>query len=247
VFRIFPSVVLAAVFLAALLVPVAGHRSVLAFEGDFLVFAMALGLATFFGLVGAMDVGSSFEGMGASREATFTSLVEVAFFVIAASLAGLSGHFTLQSIFGFFGQGEQLVVLTGILSVVALFLMLLIEGCRVPIDDPETHLELTMIHEVMILDNSGPDLAYLQYASSLKMVVFGMLIINLLLPPGLVFWQSAGLVLAGQGLLSVAVGTLESLIARARLKRLPEFIFVIVSAALIVFFCLLLYSYRGVR
>ncbi len=117
-----------------------------------------------------MDTGSSFEGMGTSREACFTSIVEPAFFIILGSIMALSGNYTFESLSKITTNAGSYGVLIIIFAVLALFLMVLIEGCRVPVDDPATHLELTMIHEVMILDNSGFDLALITWASGIKML-----------------------------------------------------------------------------
>ena len=135
----------------------------------FVVFSYVLAFGKFFSLISALDTGSSFEGMGASREACFSTIVEPAFFIAMGSvvaLTGVSNFYNLKlilqnaGIYGFF-------IL--ILLIVALFLMLLIECCRVPVDDPTTHLELTMIHEVMVLDNSGIDLAFITWGAAIKM------------------------------------------------------------------------------
>ena len=120
------------------------------------------------------------------------------------------------------------------MAVISLFIMLLTECSRVPVDDPTTHLELTMIHEVMILDNSGIDLALLTWASGIKMVILMALIANLIIPLGLSTMASIGLFLLALILFSVLIGTLESAIARLRMSHVFEFVFVMSSFALVV-------------
>ena len=125
-------------------------------------------------------------------------------------------------------------ILIAFLAVLALFVMLLTECSRVPVDDPTTHLELTMIHEVMILDNSGQDLAVITWAAGIKMVVLEALIANFILPSNLSIGLSAVLFLAVIGLIAVIIGTLESAIARLRMSHVFEFIFSMSSFALII-------------
>ena len=158
IFKFTPILIFATTLFAGLFVPMLGGSSVINMQGGFILFAYLLGLGKFFALLSAMDTGSSFEGMVASREACFTTIVEPAFFIIMASLIALSGNYTFESLFLILESAGGLGILIMILAVLALVVMLLTECCRVPVDDPTTHLELTMIHEVMILDNSGQDL-----------------------------------------------------------------------------------------
>ena len=136
-----------------------------------IVFAYILGLGKFFALISAMDTGSSFEGMGASREACFTSIVEPAFFMVIGSIMALTGNYTFDALGKILSSAGTYGILIIVFTALVLFIMLLTEGSRVPVDDPATHLELTMIHEVMILDNSGVDLALMTWASGMKMVI----------------------------------------------------------------------------
>ncbi len=245
VFRFAPVVVCAAILFAGLLVPIAPGRAAFSSAGDFVLFAYALGLAKFFALAAAMDTGSSFEGMGAAREATFSGLAEPAFMVTMASLALLSGHGSFSAILAGLSPGPGSAALAAVLSGLALLIMLLVEGCRGPVDDPATHLELTMIHEVMILDNSGPGLALLTYAAWLKTTLIAALIANLVVPAGLPPLAGLAAVLGVMALLAVAVGLIESLLPRLRLAHVPPFIFLMSSLALIVFSSLLLFVFGG--
>lgn len=234
IFKLSPLITFATVIFAGLFVPMVQGISVINMDGGFIIFAYILGLGKFFALLSAMDTGSSFEGMGASREACFTTIVEPAFFIIMASIIALTGNYTFHSMSMVLANAGGLGVLIIILAVLALFVMLLTECCRVPVDDPTTHLELTMIHEVMILDNSGQDLGLITWAAGIKMVILESLIAVLIIPMNLGFWYSLIAFLAVILGLAVVIGTLESCIARLRMSHVFEFIFAMSSFALII-------------
>jgi formate hydrogenlyase subunit 4 len=241
VFKFAPIVSFASVIFAALFVPLANGAAVINLQFAFIVFAYTLSFGKFFSLIAALDTGSSFEGMGASREACFSTIVEPAFFITMASIAALSQNYS-------FGSFKHILEGAGVygyliiaLAVVTLFVMLLIEGCRVPVDDPTTHLELTMIHEVMILDNSGVDLGFITWGAAIKMFLFEALIANLIIPSGLNEWVSLAAFLAITFLISVLIGTIESAIARFRMTHVFEFIFIMTLTALLI---LALVTYR---
>lgn len=234
IFQIAPSVTFASILFAGLLVPITLSSSVLPFDGDFILFAYILATGKFLSILGAMDTGSSFEGMGASREAAFTSFIEPAFFIIMASLAMLSGSISFEKILSLPYLHNSLITLIMALIIAALFIMLITEGSRVPVDDPNTHLELTMIHEVMVLDNSGPDLALINYGSGMKMVVITSLIEALIIPVNLPLFYYILLFTAVQMISAVLIGCLESFIARLRMSKVPQFILLMTSLALII-------------
>ncbi len=226
VFRAGPVVGLAAVLVALALVPCAGRPGLLTFPGDLLLFAYVLALLRFFLVAAALDTGSAFEGMGASREEQFSTLAEPALLLGLAALGRLAGNFSLAGIYGWLdgpawvADGPALA-----LVVVAFLVVLLTETARVPVDDPNTHLELTMIHEVMVLDHGGPDFAFIQYTAALKLWALGALLMGVVLPVhpgGLVLDLAAGL--GGLLLLAVLIGLIESTMARWRLVRLPHFL-----------------------
>lgn len=245
VFRMAPSVALASVIAAGLIVPLAGGRSVISFEADFILFAYLLGIGKFLTIVGALDTGSSFEGMGASREATFSVMVEPAFFIFIASLALMTGGVSFERLF-MTARGD-IAALVLPLGVVTLFIMLLAEGCRVPVDDPNTHLELTMIHEVMVLDNSGPDMGFIMYAAGMKMVVIGAIIANLVIPRGLPFWASAALLVVVQAFLAITIGTIESVMARLRMTHVPQFLMFMTAISVVIISAVVLFVSGGIR
>ena len=235
VFQISSSINIAATIFALMIVPIPFAGSVISLPGDFVLFSYALGLSKFMMILAALDTGSSFEGMGASREATFSTIVETAFFIIMGSLALLTNQISFNAIFSVLNMSAGYTVLVKILLVVSLFIMLLSEGSRLPVDDPNTHLELTMIHEVMILDYSGPDLAFILYATSLKMVIITMLIANLLIPSYLTLAAALSLFVLILFLVFMVVGLVESLIARLRISHVPQFIFLMTALSLTAF------------
>ena len=234
VFKIAPVVTISSVLAASLFVPMATGTALINIQAGIIIFAYVLGLGKFFSLISAMDTGSSFEGMGASREACFTTIVEPAFFMIIASVMALTGNFTFTSLKGILENAGSYGILITIFAVAALFLMILIEGSRVPVDDPTTHLELTMIHEVMILDNSGSDLALLTWGNSIKMLLISSLIANILIPAHFSELASTALYLFIIFAISVIIGTVESGMARIRMSHVFEFVFIMSSFALVV-------------
>lgn len=224
-FRAGAWVVLAASLLAALIAPMLGRVAPLQFSHDFIVFAYTLGLARLFLMLSAMDVGSSFEGMGAAREASFTAFIEPALFLLIGAAGVATGQTSFAALVGQWQQSATFPWLA-VPAVAVLFVLLQAEAARVPVDDPLTHLELTMVHEVMVLDHSGPELAAMQYAAALKMTVYAGLIAALLNPfdP---FTQPAPCVLASlalMGCVAVAVGCVESLTARLRMHLVPVYL-----------------------
>jgi formate hydrogenlyase subunit 4 len=223
VFRAGPVVGLVTALLAGLLVPLGGHPAPLRFAGDFILFAYALALGRFFTVAAALDTGSAFEGMGGAREVTFSCLAEPALFLALLVLARASGTLSLSEMLG-----PQLAAVWGTSGaalaavLVSLFVILLVENCRIPFDDPNTHLELTMIHEVMVLDHSGPALALILYGASVKLLLFAALVVGVAVPFGTLSPWLAWLVLAGALLVvAVAIGVLESVMARLRLLQIP--------------------------
>ena len=234
VFKITPIIAITTAISAAMFVPLAFGHAIINIPAGFIIFAYTLGLGKFFALISAMDTGSSFEGMGASREACFTTIVEPAFFTIIASVMALTGNYTFDSLHKIIENAQGYGALITVIAVVALFLMILIEGSRVPVDDPTTHLELTMIHEVMILDNSGSDLALISWANAIKMLLISSLIANLIIPQNIESFIGAGLYLLIILTLAIIIGTVESSIARIRMSHVFEFVFIMSSLALVV-------------
>ncbi|MCC6679840.1 MAG: NADH-quinone oxidoreductase subunit H [Phycisphaeraceae bacterium] len=223
VFLAGPIVTLVTVVLAGLLVPVGRFDAPIVFSGDLILFAYLFGLARFFTTAAALDTGSAFEGMGAAREVTFACLSEPALFFALLVLVKVSGSLTLTGMLhGPAGGFSMAVAAPLVLVAMGLFVILLAETCRIPVDDPNTHLELTMIHEVMVLDHSGPLLGVVLYASALKMFVLGTVLLHVLAPfqtgQAWLDWPLFVLELLG---LAVVIGVVESVMARLRMHHVP--------------------------
>jgi formate hydrogenlyase subunit 4 len=220
VFKAGPVAGVATAALAAMLVPVAGHAP-LSFEGDAILFAYLFALGRFFTVSAALDTGSAFEGMGAAREATFSSLAEPALFFGLLVLGRISRSLSLEAMLA--GNWPPRAAASLVLVVAALFIVLLVENSRIPFDDPATHLELTMIHEVMVLDHSGPALGAVLYGASLKLFVLAALVVAIALPHlGQNPWIAWGALLTGLFAVAVGIGVVESVMARLRLVHVPS-------------------------
>ncbi|MFI5210469.1 MAG: respiratory chain complex I subunit 1 family protein [Gemmatimonadales bacterium] len=240
VFRIGPIVVLASVVAAATLLPLDGHAALLSFQGDLVAFTGLLGLGRFALVLAGLDTGSSFEGMGASREVTVSAFAEPALLLCLTVLVLATGELSLAGMLGdplvgvWSGAAPSLA-----LTAAALFMLTLAETSRVPVDDPATHLELTMIHEVIVLDHSGPELTMILFGNAVKLALFGTLVVGVLVPLGkLSPWLEPIVLVAGLGGVAVAVGVVESSMARLRMNRVPQFL--VAAAALAVFGVILL-------
>lgn len=245
VFAVFPVIGSAAVLSAFLLVPLWGMESPFAFSGDFVLLAYLLAIGRFLSILGALDVGSSFEGMGASREASFAAFAEPAFFVMCGSLAIFGGRTSLSFLWETRTLGDPLSFMVIAIACFVLFVLLLTEGSRMPIDDPATHLELTMIHEVMVLDSSGPDLALIQYSAAQRMLLFASLIAALISPPLLSLPGYLAIYFGVTVFCALLVGAIESLMARLRMSHVPQFI-ILASALATVSLCIILFFSVGV-
>jgi formate hydrogenlyase subunit 4 len=226
VFRLGPMMNLAVLLAALLILPFGGIAPPVSFSGDLIVLAGLLALGRFATVLAALDTGSSFEGMGASREVHFAALAEPAFLLALAVLVRVTGALSLAPIY----QGITLSVwMTALptlaLTAMTLLVLTLVENSRIPVDDPTTHLELTMIHEVMVLDHSGPDLAYIHYAAALKLWIVGSLLVGLLVPlRSGILWLDGLAMLLGMAALAGIIGMIEAAMARYRLVHVPQFI-----------------------
>jgi formate hydrogenlyase subunit 4 len=222
IFRAGPAAALAATLLAGLLLPLGPLPALFSFSGDLVLFATLLGAARFATTAAALDTGSAFEGMGVSREITFACLTEPAIFLALLVLARLSGSLSLGPMLGSAAAAGAVGAAPLAMIAIGLFVVLLAETSRIPVDDPATHLELTMIHEVMVLDHSGPLLGAVHHGAALKLMVLGSLWLQIALPfragPA---WLDGLLIVAELLALAVAVGVVESVMARLRMRQVP--------------------------
>jgi len=239
IFRAGPAITLAATLFAGLLIPLGKHPAPISFEGDMILFAYLFALGRFFTTSAALDTGSAFEGMGAAREVTFSCLAEPTLFFALITLTRLSGTMSLTPMLQhitfpvWLGTGAALL-----LMLAGLFVVLLAENCRIPFDDPNTHLELTMIHEVMVLDHSGPYFGCIMYGASLKLFLLGAFFLDIAVPfssgNGFLDWAVFAFCLLA---LAVAIGVVESVMARLRLLRVPQ---LLIAAMILTAFSLVL-------
>jgi formate hydrogenlyase subunit 4 len=224
VFRAGPVVGLATALVAVLVVPLGNHGAPMAFTGDLVLLAYLLGLGRFFTVAAALDTGSSFEGMGGAREATFACLAEPALFLGLLVLVRRSASVSLTTMLGPALRSEWAAADASlVLVVVSLVIVLLAETSRIPVDDPNTHLELTMIHEVMVLDHSGPALGMILYGAALKLFLLGALVVRIAIPfttgdP----WADWAIFAIGMIGLAIVIGVIESVMARLRLLQVPS-------------------------
>ena len=241
VFRFAPMIVFAATVTAAAFVPALHGSALLGAKGDFILFVYLLALSRFFLSLGAMDGGSSFGGMGASREALVSALAEVPLLLGLVAVAILARTATLAGIVQWtVRQDFTQISAVHALAFAALALVAIAETGRIPVDNPTTHLELTMIHEAMVLEYSGPSLALIEWASAVKLSVLLALLIGVFAPWGMAGGVSvAALALATVVfllkvfVLALAIAVVESSIAKLRMYLVPDFLGVASALAIL--------------
>ncbi len=230
VFHMVPFVLFVSAVVTAALIPVLYGDSLFGFTGDVIVFVYVLALGRFFLALGALDTGTTFGGMGSSREMTLSSLAEPALLLTFFALGFQSHAFSFERMISYFADQSpiQILFFTS-LSFGAVLIITLAETARIPIDNPATHLELTMIHEAMILEYSGKYLALIEWSHQIKQLIFLSLLANIFFPWGvLVTTQTVGLgwlmlaYLMKVFLLAFLVGWVEIHCAKLRLFRVPD-------------------------
>ena len=247
IFHVTPYVLFLTTLIVGLLVPLVSAQVPLSFLGGVLAVIYLLALGRFFLALAGLDTGSAFGGMGSSREMTISAIAEPAMMLSIFTVAITAGSTSLSEMTRVATSQEwRFLSPSQILAFVAMFVVLIAETGRIPVDNPATHLELTMIHEAMILEYSGPYLALVEWAASIKQLVLMTLLINVFFPFGLAGdWtiSSIGISLAifvGKLLiLSVAVVLVETTNAKLRLFRVPDLLsiaFVLAALALVSMF-----------
>jgi len=242
IFQLSPVINFVILILAVLFIPFADQfPAIIHFQGDFLLFVYLLAFGKFFLIIGALDVGSGFEGMGANREALYSMLAEPAFFMVIATLVLLTGNSSLSTMFNGFSLNVYSSILFVVLSIYILLQFAMIESSRLPVDDPKTHLELTMIHEVMVLDNSGLDMGLIEIGNALKFAIFGAIIANIILAfSEMNLFLNMLIFLLVELIFAFLVGFLESFKARLKLIYNSQFILTISSIGVVLFLMILL-------
>lgn len=223
--RVAPILNFVSIIIAAAILPVGFWKPLISFNGDIILFAYILGLSRFFQILAAMDIGSSFEGMGAAREATFALFAEPIFFFTIGSIAFISGYTSIYDIYHSIQLENISYEVFIVICSISVFMLAVTECSRMPVDDPNTHLELTMIHEVMILDNSGLDLFFYQFSSYIKLFIYAVLEISFFYP----FSQQSYLVgivifIVGIIALSFSLAVVETITSRFKMKNIPLYL-----------------------
>jgi len=239
-FQIAPIIYFSTVLTAVFFVPVGNYKALLSFEGDFVMFAYLMASGRFVMILAAMDTGSGFEGMGANREAFYSLLAEPVFFIIMGSIALHTGYNSFYDIFSNLYVGTALTYFVSALSVYLIFWVSMIENSRLPVDDPQTHLELTMVHEVMVLDHSGFELGLIQLAGGLKFAIFGSLIFNLVLPIQNSYFVQLAFFPIVQIIYAVLVAFVESFRARNKMMRNAQWIITLSALSIVIFLTILI-------
>ena len=233
IFKIAPTVYLGSSIVAMLMIPVGVLPPLFAFDGDVIMFCYLMALGRVSIILAAMDTGSSFEGMGASREALYGALVEPALFLTLGTLALISGSTNFSDIFTLIHPDSVNMVIVMLIIGYLSIKIFTVEMGRIPIDDPKTHLELTMIHEVMILDYCGVDLAFINIANWLKGASIAMIAANAITTA---FALNIGLTIVFTILIAIIIGVVESVYARAKMTRNTTYISTITAIAMLIFF-----------
>ncbi len=240
IFRLAPLINFASVITAMLLIPFAEYRPLISFKGDFIFFCYILALGRFFMIIGALDTASSFEGMGANRDALYGLLIEPVLMVTVASLVMMGGFYSFNEIFSNLSFSTNYSIILGILVFYMITQIILVENSRLPVDDPKTHLELTMVHEVMILDYSGFELAIINITKLLKYTTFGALIANSLISPDMNIIVKLTIFISIIFSLAVIIGFMESFRGRNKMAKNPQYIITISAIAILSFIIVLI-------
>jgi formate hydrogenlyase subunit 4 len=244
IFQIGGPVYFSTVIIAALFVPFEENTALFSFRGDFVLFAYLLGLGRFLIILSALDVSSGFEGMGANREAFYSMLIEPAFFVLLGSLAMFTGYTSFHDIFANLHYDNYFSIIIAVLAGYVLANITLVETSRLPVDDPLTHLELTMVHEVMVLDHSGFDLAIIKTANNIKFVLFSTLSANCFVPQSLDLSIRIGIFLVLQVMFATGIGWLESFRSRNKMAMNAQYILSVSAIAMILIFVVIILKNR---
>jgi len=231
-FRTVPYLVFASTWVAAALIPTFATGLLFSWSADLIAIVALLGSARFFLALAGLDVGTSFGGLGASREAMFATLAEPAMIVIVFSLALIAGSTQLSTVAAYMASPAVGLRVTLGMALIALIIVAVAENGRIPVDNPATHLELTMVHEAMILEYSGRHLALIELASMLKLLLYISLIACVFMPWGLAIADAsvgdrlfgAAAYVVKLGVAGLMLATFETSIAKMRVFRVPDFL-----------------------
>lgn len=235
IFQIAPVIYFSSVLFGVFFIPFGNTEGLISFQGDLIVFIYLFGLGKFFLILNGLDAGSGFEGMGSNREALYSLLAEPAFIILFGTFSLMAGYDSFFEIYSHWHLTTGSSLVLSVLAAYVLVQIAMIENSRLPVDDPKTHLELTMIHEVILLDNSGFDLGLTQLANAFKFGIYGALIANFILPEHQALPVRATIFVLVILVFAVVVGLLESFRARFKMEKNPQFILTLSSIAAIAF------------
>lgn len=230
IFRVTPLIYLSSMLVVAAMVPVVATHSLLAFTGDLILVVYLFALARFFLALAGIDAGSAFGGMGSSREMAVAAIAEPAFMLPLFTMAVAAGTTNLTGIVqSVVNGGEGVLTVAHLMSFVALFVVAVAETGRIPVDNPDTHLELTMIHEAMLLEYSGNNLALLTFSVSIKQILIFTLLINIFFPWGIASVLGIGALITGTLVfiikllvIGIVMAVVETSFAKSRLFKVPD-------------------------
>ena len=244
IFKIAPIIYFSTVLMAVFFIPIGSHNGLLSFNGDFIFFTYMLALGKFMMIIAAMDTGSGFEGMGANREALYSMLVEPAFFILVGSMALFTNNISFHDLYANLHISSNLSYSISIVSIYILMYIAMVENSRMPIDDPKTHLELTMVHEVMVLDNSGFDLGLIHIATWLKFAIYGGLISNFIIKINWEWYYQILAFLGTQLVFAIVVGLLETFRARNKMEKNSQWLIMLSAIAVVIFLTTLIITHK---
>lgn len=233
--RVAPALYLATTVGAALLVPLGVFPAAIGFDGDFILFAYLLAFGKLALVLAALESGSSFQGMGAAREVLFSMLVEPCFFLLLGTLAMVTGYGSFSAIFAAFDNLQVNLLMLSLILGYGFLNLALVENGRLPVDDTRTHLELTMVHEAMVLDLSGVDLAFIHLAGWIKLAIWGVLAANALIPAQTAGWMLLVWFFVAMAIYGVAIGLVESFMARNRMTKNATYLVTVSAIGLLGF------------
>lgn len=240
--RLAPTVYLAAILIAGLIIPFGHFGALISFNGDVIAVCYLLAVSRLALLWGAMDSGGGFQSLGAARESLWGLLAEPALLLLVGTLCLITGSYSLSAIFEKFNNLDLNMMIVSIVVGYGFIKLAIVECGRVPMDDSGTHLELTMTHHAMELDFSGVDAAFIKIGGWIKLSIFALLFANTFIPPSVSGWLLIGLYVGFTLIFGVAIGVLESFTARNRINKNATYIVSISAVGLMAFIVAYMFS-----
>lgn len=242
IFQLSAIVNLAVSITILLILPFGTLPAIISFNGEFIFVLYLMAFGKFFQVASALDVSSGFEGMGANREVLYHTLTEPAFLMLMGTLCIFTGHANFHDIYHelYYNDHAPSIIVVVVVFAIAMFMIMLVESSRIPTDDPNTHLELTMVHEVMALDHSGFDLGLIKLNGALRFAIYGTLIANVIIPGFLPLYILLPLFLGIHLLMAFGIGFIESFKPRNKIGRNPQYIISISAIAAVLYIVIII-------